>query len=163
MAISKTPVKINRIKEILPHRYPFLLVDRVIELTESKIVAFKNLTANEEFFDGHFPVAPIMPGVLQVEALAQTAGLHYPLAFPEEAEKNKDKIGVFTKVNNCTFEKPVIPGDQLRLEVTITEIEKDKNGDPRRITARGVASVDGKTTCQTDLEFSMIPAKLIGR
>ncbi|HNL03040.1 MAG TPA: hypothetical protein PKJ30_18150, partial [Leptospiraceae bacterium] len=67
------------------------------------------------------------------------------------------------KVNNCTFEKPVIPGDQLRLEVTITEIEKDKNGDPRRITARGVASVDGKTTCQTDLEFSMIPAKLIGR
>ena len=160
---AKMPFKINQIKTILPHRYPFLLVDRVLEIEEKKIVAIKNLTANEEFLQGHFPVAPIMPGVLQVEALAQTAGLHAPLWNPEEAEKNKGKVGVFTKVNNCTFESPVTPGDQLRLEVTITDIELGRKGDIKRISARGVASVDGKITCQTDLEFGFVPAKLLAR
>lgn len=159
----KVPVKINQIRSILPHRYPFLMVDRVIEIADKKIVAIKNITVNEAFFNGHFPQVPIMPGVLQVEALAQTAGLYGPLSDPEEFEKNKDKMGVFSKVNNCTFESPVTPGDQLRLEVTITEVELDKKGTPKRVSAHGVASVDGKTTCQADLEFAMIPAKLISR
>lgn len=159
----KLPVKTKKIKEILPHRYPFLLVDRVIELEENKIVAIKNVSHNEEFFNGHFLDLPIMPGVLQVEALAQTAGLYGPLYDPEEAEKNADKMGVFTRVNNCTFEKPVVPGDQLRLEVTITEVEKDKRGNTKRVSARGVATADGNITCQTDLEFSMIPKKLLNR
>ena len=104
-----------------------------------------------------------MPGVLQVEALAQTAGLYGPLYDPEEFEKNKDKMGVFSKVNNCTFESPVVPGDQLRLEVTMTEVERDKRGNPKRVSAKGVATVDGKITCQCDLEFSMVPAKLLSR
>lgn len=159
----KLPVKQNKIRQILPHRYPFLLVDKVIELEENKIVAIKNVTTNEPHFMGHFPDIPIMPGVLQVEALAQTAGLYGPLFDPEEAEKNADKIGVFTRVNNCTFETPVLPGDTLRLEVTITEIERDKKGLTKRVSARGVATCDGKITTQADLEFGMIPAKLLNR
>lgn len=159
----KTPVKQNKIREILPHRYPFLLVDRVIELAENKIVAIKNVTANEPFFNGHFPDIPIMPGVLQVEALAQTAGLYGPLWDSEAAEAQKDKMGVFSKVNNCTFESPVVPGDTLTLTATITHVEKDAKGNPRRVSAHGEASVDGKITCRCDLEFAMIPAKLVGR
>jgi 3-hydroxyacyl-[acyl-carrier-protein] dehydratase len=159
----KLPVKINKIREILPHRYPFLMVDRVIELEESRIKALKNVTINEEFFSGHFPNAPIMPGVLQVEALAQTAGLHSALYDPEAFEANKDKIGVFSKVTNCTFESPVMPGDQLHLEVNIVDVEKDKKGNPKRVSAKAVATVDGKVTCQCELEFAMIPAKLLNR
>ncbi|MCB1199844.1 MAG: 3-hydroxyacyl-ACP dehydratase FabZ [Leptospiraceae bacterium] len=160
---AKLPVKINKIREILPHRYPFLMVDRVIELEENRIVAIKNVSVNEDFFNGHFPVAPIMPGVLQVEALAQTAGLYGPLWDAEAAANSGDKIGVFSKVNNCTFESPVTPGDVLRLEVKITDVEKDNKGNPKRVSAHGEASVDGKITCQCDLEFAMIPAKLISR
>lgn len=160
---TKLPVKVNKIKEILPHRYPFLMVDKVIELEENRIVAIKNVTANEEFFNGHFPIAPIMPGVLQVEALAQTAGLYGPLFDPQAAEKAGDKMGVFSKVNNCSFESPVSPGDVLRLEVTMTDIELDKKGFPKRVSAHGEASVDGKITCRCDLEFAMIPAKMITR
>lgn len=159
----KVPVKVNKIKEILPHRYPFLFVDRVIELAENRIVAIKNVTANEAFFNGHFPEAPIMPGVLQIEALAQTAGLYGPLYEPEKAQELKDKIGVFSKVNNCTFENPVVPGDVLRLEVQITNVELDNKGLPKRVQAHGEASVDGKITCRCDLEFAMVPAKLISR
>ncbi len=159
----KVPVKINKIREILPHRYPFLMVDRVVELAENRIVAIKNVSANEDFFNGHFPAAPIMPGVLQVEALAQTAGLYGPLWDPEAAEQAKDKIGVFSRVNNCTFESPVVPGDQLRLEVILTNVEKDNKGNVKRVSAKGVASVDGKVTCQCELEFAMVPAKLVSR
>ena len=159
----KLPVKSNKIKEILPHRYPFLLVDRITELEENKIVGYKNVSHNEPFFNGHFPDLPIMPGVLQVEALAQTAGLYGPLYNPEEAEANQDKLGVFTKANNGSFETPVVPGDQLRLEVNITEVEKNQKGATKRVVAQGTATVDGNVTCRAELEFSMIPKKLLTR
>lgn len=163
MATPKTPIRINDIRAILPHRYPFLLVDRVIELEENKIVALKNITVNEPFFPGHFPDAPLMPGVLQCEALAQTAGLYLPLMEPESLSQGGGKMGVFSKLDKCTFEKPVTPGDQLRLEVTITNIERDAKGGPKRVAAHGEAMVDGKVTCRCDLEFAFIPAKLAMR
>ncbi len=104
---------VNEIKNILPHRYPFLLVDRVIKLEEDKMaVGIKNVTVNEGFFQGHFPDLPIMPGVLQVEALAQVAGI---LLFRNKKESNS--LGYFRSIENVKFRRPVVPGDQLRLEV----------------------------------------------
>lgn len=158
----KMPLKNNKIREILPHRYPFLMVDRVTELAENRIVGLKNVTYNEPHFPGHFPQAPIMPGVLQVEALAQLAGLYLPLTEPE-IMKEADKMGLFSKVDKCTFESPVTPGDQLVLAITITEIDRDKKGSPKRVAAHGEASVDGKISCRTELEFAFIPAKLAMR
>ena len=163
MAVPKVPVRINDIRAILPHRYPFLLVDRVVELAENRIVALKNITINEPFFQGHFPAAPLLPGVLQVEALAQTAGLYLPLMDPESLQMGGEKMGVFSKVDRCTFEKPVTPGDQLRLDVTITNIERDAKGGPKRVSAHGEVSVEGKVTCRCDVEFAFIPAKLAMR
>lgn len=108
------PLGINEIKDILPHRYPFLLVDRVIELEEDKrAVGIKNVTVNEEFFQGHFPQEPIMPGMLQVEALAQLAGILL------SQNKEDDSIGLFRSIEKVKFRRQVIPGDQLRLEVEI--------------------------------------------
>lgn len=161
-ATVKLPVKSNKIREILPHRFPFLMVDRVTELSENRIVGLKNVTYNEPHFPGHFPQAPIMPGVLQVEALAQLAGLYLPLTEPELMAE-ADKMGLFSKVDKCTFESPVTPGDQLKLEISITLVERDKKGSPKRVTAHGVASVEGKVSCRTDLEFAFIPAKLAMR
>jgi 3-hydroxyacyl-[acyl-carrier-protein] dehydratase len=115
---------IGQIMKILPHRYPFLLVDRVLELVpQEKIVGMKNVTINEQFFQGHFPGHPVMPGVLILESMAQVAGI---LAFSgagsiEEFEKNmKDKVIYFMSVDKLKFRRPVVPGDQLRLEVILT-------------------------------------------
>lgn len=109
---------IKQIKELLPHRYPFLLVDRVIELEEGKrVVAIKNVSANEPFFNGHFPEYPVMPGVLVVEALAQTCGI---AVIQDPA--NKGKIGLFAGIDKCRFKRQVVPGDQLRLEAEITRL-----------------------------------------
>lgn len=110
-----SPLGVNDIKCIIPHRYPFLLVDRVIEWEEDKMaVGIKNVTINEEFFQGHFPQEPIMPGMLQVEALAQLAGI---LLFRNR--KDDDSLGYFRAVENVKFRRPVVPGDQLRLEVQL--------------------------------------------
>jgi beta-hydroxyacyl-ACP dehydratase FabZ len=107
--------KIREIMELLPHRYPFLLVDRIVEWDPGKrIVGIKNVTINEPFFQGHFPGHPIMPGVLIVEALAQTGGI---LAL--KAMGGGKRIAYFTGIDNCKFRRPVIPGDQLRLEITV--------------------------------------------
>ena len=105
---------IQAIKEVLPHRYPFLMVDRVIELVPGeKVVAIKNVTANEEFFNGHFPDQPVMPGVLQIEGLAQTGAFLM-------AEDMKGKIPMFAAIDKAKFRRPVVPGDQLRYEVELT-------------------------------------------
>jgi beta-hydroxyacyl-ACP dehydratase FabZ len=107
----------DAILKILPHRYPFLLVDRVLSIDEGRAVAIKNVSVNEPFFQGHFPGAPIMPGVLVLEALAQVGGI---LAFQTTKEAD-DHLVIFLGIDRAKFRKPVIPGDQLRLEVTVLQ------------------------------------------
>ncbi len=114
---GKVGLDIHEILKILPHRYPFLLIDRVLELKrKQRIVAIKNVTINEPFFVGHFPGLPIMPGVLIVEAIAQAGGA----LLLTEIEDRSDKVMVFTGIERAKFRKPVSPGDQLRLEVEVT-------------------------------------------
>jgi len=106
---------INEIMKILPHRYPFLLVDRIVELeTGKRIVGAKNVTVNEPFFPGHFPGHPVMPGVLIIEAMAQVAAI---LAYVSSDESVRSKVTYFVGIDNARFRKPVVPGDQLRLEL----------------------------------------------
>ncbi len=134
---------IKEIQEILPHRYPFLLVDKVEELEEGKrVVAYKNVTMNEYFFQGHFPQEPVMPGVLVIEALAQ-AGAIAMLKMP----KFQGKIGYFTGINKARIRKKVVPGDVLKLEVEIIKIKG-----PAGI-GKAVASVDSKTAVEAELMF----------
>ena len=106
---------INQIREILPHRYPMLLVDRILEISDKRIVGIKNVTANEPFFQGHFPDFPIMPGVLVVEAMAQCGGVLALRGMPDR----KNKVVLFASINDCRFRAPVTPGDQLRLVLDI--------------------------------------------
>jgi 3-hydroxyacyl-[acyl-carrier-protein] dehydratase len=111
-----TTLDINEIQRILPHRYPFLLIDRVIDLTpRERIVAIKNVTINEPFFQGHFPNLPIMPGVLVVEAIAQAGGA----LLLTEVEDRDQKLMVFTGIERARFRRPIIPGDQVRIEVEV--------------------------------------------
>ncbi|MDX9703552.1 MAG: 3-hydroxyacyl-ACP dehydratase FabZ [Candidatus Auribacterota bacterium] len=141
-----TLMNIEQIRDILPHRYPFLLVDRILELEPGKkIVGIKNVTMNEEFFQGHFPIRPVMPGVLIVEALAQVAGVMM-LREPE----NQNKLAFFMAIDQVKFRKPVVPGDQLRLEVEVIRWKT------RAGKVHGEALVDGKVVCQADLTFSLI-------
>lgn len=115
-ATAKTTLDINDIQRILPHRYPFLLIDRVVDLERRKrIVAIKNVTINESFFAGHFPGLPVMPGVLIVEAMAQAGGV---LLFTE-VEDRESKLVFFTGIDRAKFRRPVLPGDQLRIEVEV--------------------------------------------
>ena len=133
------------IRKILPHRYPFLLVDKVIELEPGKkVVAIKNVTANEPFFQGHFPEFPIMPGVLIVEALAQTAGIAVSVV-----EENHGKLGVFAGIEAIKFKKQVLPGDTLRLEA---EIISSKMG---VVKAKVVAIVDDKVACEGEIKVAL--------
>ncbi|HQZ95498.1 MAG TPA: 3-hydroxyacyl-ACP dehydratase FabZ [Pyrinomonadaceae bacterium] len=130
------------IQNILPHRYPFLLVDKIIELEPRvRIVGIKQVTANEQFFQGHFPGAPVMPGVLQIEALAQVGAI---LAL-REFEDRDSKIPFFTGIDNCRFRRPVVPGDTLRLEVTALRIGSKVQ------KMHGVASVDGQITAEAEI------------
>ncbi len=109
-------IELSEIQDVLPHRYPFLLIDRIIEIIpKTSIVAMKNVTANEPFFQGHFPGYPVMPGVLIVEALAQ-AGCFMAL---RDFEDREDKVPFFAGIDSCRFRRPVVPGDQLRLELSV--------------------------------------------
>jgi beta-hydroxyacyl-ACP dehydratase FabZ len=134
------------VKEILnyiPHRYPFLLVDRIVEIHgEDKIVGIKNVTFNENFFQGHFPSRPVMPGVLICEAMAQVGAI---FAHNARGGRNDDKVFMLTGLDNVKFKRPVEPGDQLRMELTIVK---------RRGTfwkMQGVATVDGKLVAQAEI------------
>jgi 3-hydroxyacyl-[acyl-carrier-protein] dehydratase len=143
------------IRNIIPHRYPFLLVDKIIELEPGKrAIGIKNVTASEPFFQGHFPEYPIMPGVLIVEALAQTAGI---AANAEAAlaggEGGEAKLGVFASIDEMKFKKQVMPGDTLRLEA---EILSSKMG---VIKAKVRATVDDKTAAEGEIRFAMTPVK----
>ncbi len=130
---------VSAIQEILPHRYPFLLVDRITELIpRERIVGIKQVTINEYFFRGHFPEAPVMPGVLQIEALAQVGAI---LALREFDNRDK-KIPFFTGLEKAKFRRPVVPGDTLTLDVTALRIGS------RVQKMKGIASVDGKTTAE---------------
>lgn len=135
---------INEIMKILPHRYPFLLVDRIVELeTGKRIVGMKNVTVNEPFFPGHFPGHPVMPGVLIIEAMAQVAAI---LAYVSSDESVRSKVTYFVGIDNARFRKPVVPGDQLRLELEAV-------GCKRGIwTFSGKVLVDGKLVAEADLK-----------
>jgi len=135
---------VGEIKEYLPQRYPFLMVDRVVELELGKrIKAYKNVTTNEEFFQGHFPQKPIMPGVLIIEALAQAAGV---LGFKSQEKKPKDGyLYYFVGADHVRLKRPVVPGDQLVLEAEMGPVRRGIY----KFTCR--ASVDGKTACEATI------------
>jgi UDP-3-O-[3-hydroxymyristoyl] N-acetylglucosamine deacetylase/3-hydroxyacyl-[acyl-carrier-protein] dehydratase len=141
------PFDIEKIMRILPHRYPFLLVDRVIEFEEEKrIVGLKNVTANEQFFTGHFPGRPVMPGVLIVEAMAQTAGI----LMLSRAE-NRGKLAYFMSMDKVKFRRTVLPGDQLILKAEVVRIKS------KTIQIRGKAFVKEKVVAEAEMMFSLIP------
>lgn len=135
----------EEIKSIIPHRYPFLLVDKVLEIEEAKrVVGIKNVTINEPFFQGHFPEYPVMPGVLIVEAMAQVGAIAVL-----SKEENKGKIGFLAGLDKCRFKRQVKPGDQLRLEVEIIRM-KGPIG-----KGKGRATVDGELACEAEITFAI--------
>ena len=136
---SANTMDIVEIMSILPHRYPFLLIDRIVEMErKTRIVAIKNVTINEPHFAGHFPAFPIMPGVLIVEAIAQAGGALLLTEIPDR----DTKLMVFTGIDNARFRRPVVPGDQLRIEVTVL------NWRSTAAKLRGIVTVDGKVACE---------------
>jgi len=141
-------IAIQEIMDLLPHRYPFLLIDRVVEFEPKvRLAAIKNVTINEPFFQGHFPGAPIMPGVLVIEAMAQAGAV----LMMSEFEDRQSKLAVFTGIEKAKFRRQIIPGDQLRLEVTVLNF-KTRVG---RMEAK--AFVDGKLACEATLTCQIVP------
>ena len=146
-APNKTVLDIVAIQQILPHRYPFLLIDRVIEVERrQRIVAIKNVTVNEPFFNRHFPGHPIMPGVLIIEAIAQTGGALLMTEIPDRASK----LMVFTGIERAKFRKPVTPGDQLRIEVKVIVWRSTA------VKMEGTATVDGKLACEATVTCQLV-------
>ena len=150
----ETILDITQIQAILPHRYPFLLVDRIIEYEEGKrIVGIKNVTLNEPFFQGHFPGAPVMPGVLIVEAMAQTAGVLMLGNIPDR----DSKLVFFTGIDGAKFRRPVVPGDQLRMELIVLRYR------PRYIKLRGKAYVNGHLVAEAEISSSLVDRSTVER
>ena len=132
---------VNEIRRILPHRYPMLLVDRIVELSAERIVGIKNVTANEPFFSGHFPDFPVMPGVLIVEAMAQTAGV----LVLKSIEDRASKLVLLVSIEYAKFRRPVVPGDQLRMELTMLK----RKASVAKMS--GVATVDGVLVAEAEV------------
>jgi len=137
---------IQEILEVMPHRYPLLLIDRVLEMGDTTIRAVKNVTFNEPHFLGHFPGRPVMPGVLLVEAMAQAGGF---LLF-SKIEDRADKLIYFTGIDNCRFRRPVIPGDQIIFDIEVLSIKRTF------AKIHGRATVDGELACEADMMSAMM-------
>ena len=145
---QKTTLDVAEIQRILPHRYPFLLIDRVIEMTRrERIVALKNVTVNEPFFQGHFPGFPIMPGVLMVEAIAQAGGA---LLLTEIADRESNLM-VFSGIERARFRRPVVPGDQLRIEVSVLAWRRTA------VRMEGKIHVGEKLVCEAIVSCRLVP------
>ncbi len=146
----KTPMDVVEIQRILPHRYPFLMIDRVLEVERmQRIVAIKNVTINEPWFHGHFPGHPLMPGVLIIEAMAQAGGVLLLLEVPDR----ESKLVVFTGIDRAKFRRPVVPGDTVRFEVTVAQWHS------RVGKMNGVAYVDDKKVCEATLSCMLVPRR----
>ncbi|WLR48940.1 3-hydroxyacyl-ACP dehydratase FabZ [Halobacillus litoralis] len=136
---------IQQIKEIIPHRYPFLLIDQVEEIVEGeRAVGYKNVTMNEPFFRGHFPDYPVMPGVLITEAMAQMGAVAML-----KKEENQGKLAFFTGIDKCRFKRQVKPGDRLKLEVEIVRLKGPVG------KGKATASVDGEVACEAEIMFAL--------
>lgn len=141
---------VNEIMKILPHRYPFLMVDRIIEVEPGvRCVGIKNVSVNEPFFQGHFPGHPVMPGVLIIETMAQVAGI---MAYLSSDEETRAKVTYFMAIDNARFRKPVSPGDQLRIEITTTMKRRGIWG------VAGKVYVDDKLVTEADLKATFADA-----
>ena len=141
------PIEVDRIMEHLPHRYPFLLVDRVLEFEpEKRIVGLKNVTISEPYFQGHFPGHPVMPGVLIIEAMAQAGGL----LLMDTVSEREDKVVYFMSLDNVKWRKPVIPGDQLVFDVEMLQFRRNV------CRLRGVAKVEGKVVAEADMMAGIV-------
>lgn len=143
--IKGKALDINVIQKILPHRYPFLLVDRILEVNDKKVVGIKNVTINEPYFQGHFPGHPIMPGVLIIEAMAQVGGVG-----ALNMKDNVGKLAYFLSINNAKFRKPVVPGDRLVIEVNVLKAKLSV------MQVHAVAKVDNEVVTEADLMFAFV-------
>ncbi|HEX3436663.1 MAG TPA: 3-hydroxyacyl-ACP dehydratase FabZ [Pseudacidobacterium sp.] len=149
-AEARQVLEITDIMAILPHRYPLLLIDRVVEIERKKrIVAIKNVTINEPFFQGHFPDYPIMPGVLVIEAMAQAGGALLLTEVPDRSSK----LIVFTGIERAKFRRQVVPGDQLRIEINVLQWKT------RAVRMEGLAMVDGKLACEAVVMCQLVPRR----
>jgi 3-hydroxyacyl-[acyl-carrier-protein] dehydratase len=145
---AKKTMDIVEIMSILPHRYPFLLIDRVVEMErKQRIVAIKNVSFNEPQFQGHFPDYPIMPGVMMVEAIAQAGGALLLTEIPDR----DNKLMVFTGIDSAKFRRPVVPGDQVRIEVKVL------NWRTSAVKMQGTATVEGKVVCEAQVMCALVP------
>jgi len=145
---------VNEIRRILPHRYPMLMVDRIVEMDAQHIVGIKNVTANEPFFAGHFPNFPVMPGVLIAEAMAQTAGVLVLSSIPDR----EDKLVLLVSIEFAKFRKPVVPGDQLRIEMQLLKRKATVAKMSGKATVEGVVVAEAEMMCKLADKSEIAPS-----